>query len=406
MKHPLLTLILVLLSLAAIALAVDAPVDKYVRVDAVLADAVPNVATVRPSGDKTGKTDAAAIQSAITSMMAVEGGVGLVQLVPGMYYLDTPLVIGSLTDNQVPGCSLGGQGVAYISYVGPLTDRYAISVCGANTMFPAPRVSSIYLSCNQKSRGILMLRQTYRGVLENVGIVGSRGVGLDWVSSWTATARNIRLYFCQGIALRVWRSQNCVFDSLAITKCTGDEWPAADDSTIQDDTGAFVQTADKERGLIVINTQHTTFRSMLMEANDAGDLPLIYAGLSCVGITFNENVYMEGNNCPRQAVLVSGWSSPIAATGHIAFENVLNENKPGECFIRLTGYTSAVTVNGIRGSIPDTLKHIIMADGGKHFATRVIGSRTGIESREQVIPVNGGKLIRTEPYSWDHSLLE
>jgi len=53
MKH--LTLLLGLLSLTAIALAVDAPVDKYVRVDAVLADAVPNVATVRPSGDKTGK---------------------------------------------------------------------------------------------------------------------------------------------------------------------------------------------------------------------------------------------------------------------------------------------------------------------------------------------------------------
>ena len=369
---------------------------------------------VPPTWDKTGAADHRAIQAAIAAMTfpAESRSQGTVILSGAQYYFNAPIVIGSETDPSVKSCNLVTVGqTANLTYVnqGEATTQYLLNVHG-NTYSPTPRVSGLYLNCSGLCRG-LKFNQTYMAGVENTMVFNARQVAVDWVSAWKTKATNLHIWYTDGISLRVNDSQGSIFDNLRISCTSPNSWPDIHDTTVKDHEGVSVQTPEAGRAAIYIRSQDLTFRSLMLEANEMGSLPLCYLSSAAAGIRFTENIYCEGNASADCYFRIAGSASNESTYGmDFRFENVSKHDATAlPTFIRTSGYIDRVVVNGIRGTKATSgMTNIIVCDGksSRLYRPEVRGARLGIARKHQIVSANGGVIETKEPYSIDYQVIE
>lgn len=419
-------ILLILLPLAHVAFPAenDGSLARYVQVENVLADAMPSVITVRPSGDKTGRKDLTNIQEAVDSLQAsVVGGFGVVQL-SGRYFLNGTItcgMVGNGSDGINSKVVINGLGVAEIICVGSERNGYAIRMFGGASV-PKPVLRNLRVVCGVLCRGVLLSQTASQSSVENVAVEYSRQSAFDLIDCWCTNFRNVTIKYAWGYALRGHRTHECHFDSLQILSCRAfsskdqsiltdndlysyamenggaqfakekygqivwdDIWPSPTDTECVDFDGTPVTSSERTRSAIQMYGEGSVFTNLAFEQCAYVEYPLMY--LTGSKLCF-DSMRLEYNKTLREKVFIYGGgntSGTFNVFNFVCIEDgspfvvsagppvVMDYRRPlarqaCECFLRLTGNTVGNKVNRLIGNSSLT-RAIILLDGGSHAGT-------------------------------------
>ena len=243
-------------------------------------------------------------------------------------------------DTKTP-CRIVSRGLARIKYVGDPVDSPILACYGSRSAGRGnpPMLENVFFDCNRKCRGPLIYNQAYVPLGSSVYLYGSDRVGFDLVDCWGSSFENWTAYSCYGIALRTHRFNSGSWKCLRVKNYdTPGNWPATDDETVQDTADDYVQTAEAQRAVIVMQGNDNQCVQTILEGNVGGDLPLMHYRGFCSKFS---GIRLEDNSYNESTIVVDGTE---AANGQfIVFENVRGKDADAggagakESFLELRG---------------------------------------------------------------------
>ncbi len=360
--------------------------------------------------------DTAAIQAAITAATTANKSAKVV-FPPGIYGVSSTITVGDAADASVEVVALHGAGLAVVKWIGVESLTTPILKINGNNDSAQNYLANMYFDCDRLCRGIQIIGQRYGNTMSNVTVYGPRQIGIDMIDCYNSAANEIvvkhglgiamRLYMANGMSLRnVTLDSQCVFRNTAIGASAlvkyeiengraaaiawfaeeyGTDWPATDDTSVNDISGNPVQTdTDSRAGFVVGHYDDPaggqghviTIDGLMFEAIWAGEDPCMSVGSQNVIV---RNLYSEGNLTSLERIKIRGGTSYggrlVEIDGVSLGDGVdtgggtLDPQVACECLVRCKGITAGVKVSNVWGN--GLTSNILIHDGGSHYGNAV-----------------------------------
>lgn len=266
---------------------------------------------VNPSG----KDDAAAIGSAA----AMPG----VVVLDGLYSIESPIVsVAKLV--FAPG--------SRVLYRGKKTTRPAITLRGQGA-----GCENVTLDCQKMAAGIQCDSAWYTDdLLRRVRIERPFGVGVRLDKCWNGNVRDVRVVWCDGVALWATQSNSTRLENIQVAHCT-----------LSDETWPEGFPVSQRAAIVVTDSNVTELDNVLCEPVYVAPYPSIYLR-SCASSLRNVRFEAGKHGFAHIAVDGDGWWTGT----HISIEQVViaGTGQPAECLVDVRGKARDIMVRQVMAS--------------------------------------------------------
>lgn len=317
----------------------------------------PATTFVAPSGDTTGVTDTANIKAAIAAIGPTDSSLPApIIALYGHYYINETI-------------TLGGENLTCPRLVGPAWVQATASMYYMFRLIGkgndrVPMVDRVSLYGKGLARGYWFDQNPYSFLLKDVLIFNTTGVGVDAPECWASHIDNVRFYFCRGHALRWFGINSGSLNRYTVVECYGanhadggasttalwqyemdngraatmsyygsnyvEYWPPTDEEIVPlRQAGGYLQTAEDQRGLIVIRGTRGDVTHGVVEANHSCEYPLFY--FTSPNTDGFEGLYLEDNQCRNALLKVYGGTNNEAPV-FSRIQHVTDETEPIAAF--------------------------------------------------------------------------
>lgn len=263
----------------------------------------------------TGHDDAPALSAACA-------GRGVVTL-DGAYRLGAPFV-----SRARIVCSPGTT----MLYRGKVTTGPAITLQGNGAA-----IEGLTLNCQKRSAGIMCDGAWYTDdLLRRVRIENATRCGLRLARCWNGNIRDVRIVWCDGVALWATQHNSARLENIQVAHCTlaDDTWPT--------------DLPELERAAIVVTDSNVTeFDNLLCEPVNAAPYPSVYLR-SCTSSLHNVRFEAGRHGFSHIAVDGDGWWTG----SHITIDQVViaGTGQPAECLVDVRGKARDIIVRQVMAS--------------------------------------------------------